>query len=138
MKELVLFATLILCAKKGLAQDLRRIEHDTLFSKSGYNVAEGMLVRLGTGSNTVDGSFIYVKRNEDGLSEYTLGSHKEYEKGGEHWHWAGGYENGYLNKYGQRFKKVSELKNNRRQAWTTNNSHVLLNRNGQINKNYDN
>ncbi len=70
MKELVLFATLILCAKKGLAQDLPRIEHDTLFSKSGYNVSEGMLVHLGAGSNTVDGSFIYVKRNEDGPYNY--------------------------------------------------------------------
>ncbi len=74
---------------------------------------------------------------EDGLSEYTLGGHREYEKGGEHWHWAAGYENGYLNKFGGRFKKITILKNNKREAWTTNNKHMLLNRNGQIIKTYD-
>ena len=74
----------------------------------------------------------------EGLSEYTLGGHRENEKGGEHWYWKGGYESGYLNKYGQRFKKITELKNNKREAWMINNKHVLLNKNGQIIKTYTN
>jgi hypothetical protein len=72
----------------------------------------------------------------DGLSEYTLGGHRENEKGGEHWYWTGGYETGYVNKFGQRFKKVTELKNGKRQAWTTDNKHVLLNKNGKVIKTY--
>lgn len=74
----------------------------------------------------------------EGLSEYTLGGHRENEKGGEHWYWKGGYESGYLNKYGQRFKRITELKNNKREAWMINNKHVLLNKNGQIIKTYTN
>jgi hypothetical protein len=90
------------------------------------------------GQKIILAQFDFATPFEDGLSEYTLGGHREYDKGGENWYWKGGYENGYLNKFGKRFKKVTELKNNKREAWTTNNKHVLLNRNGQIVKTYDN
>ena len=66
MKKILLVLTITFFATTGFCQDLPRIEHDTLYTKSGYNVTEGMLVRLGTGSNSVDGSFLFVKRNEDG------------------------------------------------------------------------
>jgi hypothetical protein len=89
-----------------------------------------------SGQKKILPQFDFATPFEGGLSEYTLGGHWEYDKSGEHRHWTGGYENGYLNKFGQRFKKVTVLKNNKRQAWTTNNNHVLLNRNGQIIKTY--
>ncbi len=89
------------------------------------------------GQKIILAQFDFATPFEDGLSEYTLGGHIQYEKGGEYSYWIGGYESGYLNKSGQRFKKVTELKNNSREAWTTNNNHVLLNRNGQIIETYD-
>jgi hypothetical protein len=88
------------------------------------------------GNKKILPQFDFATQFEDGLSEYTLGGHRIYEKDGENWYWAGGYENGYLNKIGARFKKVTGLKNGHRQAWTTNNKHVLLNENGQIIKTY--
>lgn len=68
----------------------------------------------------------------EGLSEYTMGGHKQYDKGGEHWSWTGGYEQGYVNKTGQEFKQVMPAKDQQREAWTKDGKHVLLNRNGMI------
>jgi len=66
MHRLKFFVTILLCSKTVFSQDLPRISHDTLYSQHGYNLTIGDLVRLGAGSNPVDGSFVYVKRNEDG------------------------------------------------------------------------
>ncbi len=70
MKKIFLFLTVAFFATTGFGQELPRIEHDTLFSKSGYNVTKGSLVRLGAGSNSVDGSFVYVKIDEEGRYGY--------------------------------------------------------------------
>lgn len=64
MKYITLF-TFVLISQFATAQDLPRISHDTLYSKSGYNLTEGDLVRMGTGSNKVDGSFVYARRNDN-------------------------------------------------------------------------
>jgi WG containing repeat len=90
------------------------------------------------GDKIISAQFDFATPFENGLSKYTLGGHREYEKGGEHWYWIGGYENGYLNKFGDRFKKISEMEKDKRQAWTTKNIHVLLNRDGQIIKTFEN
>lgn len=65
---------------------------------------------------------------KNGLSEYTLGGQREYEKGDEHWWWIGRYESGYINHDGKEFSKVTE----RREAWTKDKKHFLLNSKGQI------
>lgn len=69
---------------------------------------------------------------ENGLSAYILGGQREYDQGGEHWWWTGGYESGYINHDGKEFTKVTELKDNRREAWTKDKKHFLLNSKGQI------
>jgi hypothetical protein len=90
------------------------------------------------GDKIISAQFDFATPFENGLSEYTLGGHRKYESGGEHWYWIGGYENGWLNKFGDRFKKISEMEKDKRQAWTTKNIHVLLNKNGQIIKTLEN
>ncbi len=64
MKKIFIFLVVAFFARTAFCQELPRIEHDTLYSLSGYNLTEGMIVRLGTGSNSVDGSFVYVQRND--------------------------------------------------------------------------
>jgi hypothetical protein len=64
MKKMFILLTILFFSIFGFSQDLPRIEHDTLYSVSGYNLAEGMIVRLGTGANKTDGSFVYVQRND--------------------------------------------------------------------------
>ncbi len=88
------------------------------------------------GQKKILAQFDFATPFEDGIAEYTLGGHKEPDKNGEYWYWAGGYETGYINKLGQRFKKVTALEKGKRQAWSANNKHFLLNRNGQIIKTY--
>jgi hypothetical protein len=78
--------------------------------------------------------FDFVTFFENGIAEYTLGGYKSIQ--GEHWSWIGGYDGGYLNKSGQLFYKVTELKNNLRQAWTLDHKHVLLNKQGVVIKIY--
>lgn len=80
----------------------------------------------------IPAQFDFVTPFENGIAEYTLGGHKEYDISGEHWFWVGGYENGYVNKTGQRFKQVDEPENGIRNALTTDNKQVKLNNNGQI------
>jgi hypothetical protein len=86
------------------------------------------------GHKIIKAKYDFATPFENGLSEYTLGGQREYEKGGEHWRWTGGYENGYINHYGQEFIKVTDLKNNKREAWTKENKHFLLNNEGRIMK----
>lgn len=84
------------------------------------------------GEKIIEAKYDFASPFENGLSEYTLGGHKEYENGGEYWFWTGGYENGFMNKTGQKFTKVTALKDNKREAWTKNNKHVLLDTKGEI------
>jgi hypothetical protein len=77
--------------------------------------------------------FDFVTFFENGIAEYTLGGHQSQPV---HWSWVGGYDGGYINKAGQLFNKVTEVKNNQRQAWTLNNEHVLLNKQGYVIKTY--
>ena len=84
------------------------------------------------GKKIIKAKYDFATPFENGLSEYTLGGEKEYEKGGEYWWWTGGYENGFVNHRGQGFARVTELKDNKREAWTKDNKHFLLNKQGQI------
>jgi hypothetical protein len=90
------------------------------------------------GRKVIPAKFDMVTPFADGIAEYTLGGHKEMEKGGEHWTWTGGTEKGFINRSGQQFKKVEELKDNTRDAWTSDNKHVLLNKEGKVIKRYGN
>jgi hypothetical protein len=84
------------------------------------------------GQKIIKAKYDFATPFENGLSEFTLGGQKEYEKGGEHWWWTCGDEKGFVNYFGQEFMKVSKLKNNRRQAWTKDNKHFLINKQGKI------
>jgi hypothetical protein len=84
------------------------------------------------GRKIIKAKYDFATPFENGLSEYTLGGHREYEKGGEHWWWTGGYESGFINHKGQEFIKATEFKNNKREAWTKDKKHFLLNKQGQI------
>jgi len=85
-----------------------------------------------TGKIVIKPQFDFATPFVDGLAEYTLGGQKKHFPGGEHWYWSGGYEWGYVNKSGQRFRKVIKVKNNKREAWTKEHKHVLLNKAAQI------
>jgi hypothetical protein len=88
------------------------------------------------GQKIIKAKYDFATPFDNGLSEYTLGGKKEYDQGGEHWWWTGGYESGYINRDGQEFIKVTELINNRREAWTKDKKHFLLNHKGQIIKQF--
>jgi len=74
--------------------------------------------------------FDFVEPFKNGVAKYTLGGHKIMD--GEHWYWSEGYENGYINRFNERFKKVHELKAGVREAWTNKEQHVLLDKKGKI------
>lgn len=82
----------------------------------------------------IPAAFDFVEPFKGGITKYTLGGQKVMD--GEHWYWSGGYDGGYINRSGQRFKKVGELKGKFREAWTLANEHVLLNAKGKIIKRY--
>jgi hypothetical protein len=84
------------------------------------------------GQKIVKANYDFATPFKDGLSEYTLGGHREYEKDGEHWSWTGSYETGFINKNGQEFVKVSELNDAGREGWTKDKKHFLLNKNGEV------
>jgi len=67
-----------------------------------------------------------------GLAEYYLGGKRKNEREDEYFHWVGSFENGFINRSGQRFKRIGEFKHNRRQAWTKESRRVLINNRGQI------
>ncbi|WP_316804458.1 WG repeat-containing protein [Pedobacter nototheniae] len=78
--------------------------------------------------------FDFVTFFENGIAEYTLGGSKSMHV--VHWSWGGGYDGGYINKAGQLFSRVTDFKNNQRQAWTLDKKHVLLNKQGQVIKTF--
>ncbi|TRX38013.1 WG repeat-containing protein [Flavobacterium sp. ZT3R18] len=106
------------------------------------------------GQKIIRAKYDFVTPFSDGISEYSIGGEEIYENGkskkqiiqesgyeglvDKHWTWSGDVrESGYLNKYGQQFEKVTELKNNKREAWTKDKKHFLLNQKGQIIKTYN-
>lgn len=82
----------------------------------------------------IPATFDFVTPFKNGLAEYTMGGHKVQD--GEHWYWGGGHEFGFINHSGRKFKKVNELKNKQRLAWTVSNEQVLLDNRGNIIKWY--
>ncbi|WP_158500294.1 WG repeat-containing protein [Sphingobacterium sp. ML3W] len=90
------------------------------------------------GFATIDGEIViaakydFVTPFENGVSKFTIGGYKKYDKGGEHWHWSDGYESGFVNHAGQEFWEATALKGNKREAWTKDDKHVVLNKLGQI------
>lgn len=87
------------------------------------------------GRKIIKAKYDFAEPFHNGLSAYTLGGYKQFDKSGEHWWWVGGYESGFINKKGQEFSKVTELKNNQREAWTKKGKYYLLNEEGYIIKN---
>ena len=103
------------------------------------------------GLKVIAAQFSFAEPFLDGISSYTIGGERIYEGGktaaqikqengsleDRHWTWGGNKtESGFINKSGQRFKRVSDLKDNSRHAWTFTNVHVLLNEKGNIVKTY--
>lgn len=84
------------------------------------------------GRKIIKASYDFAEPFRNGLAAYTLGGHKEYNKSGEHWWWTGGYESGFVNKKGQEFIRVTDLKNNKREVWTKDKKHYLLDKEGYI------
>ena len=104
-----------------------------------------------SGEKIISAQFDFVKPFKDGLAEYFIGGERIYDdgktasqiarEGGSltdvHWNWGGNItESGYINKAGQRFKKIIPLKGDIRQAITFQNNKVLLDKKGQIIKKY--
>jgi len=125
----------------GIDKDERIILKPFIFDNGPDYIEEGLFRYVENnkiGFANIDGEIIikakydFATPFENGLSEYTLGGKKEYEKGGEHWWWTGGYETGFVNHSGQEFARVTELENNKREAWTKDNKHFLLNKQGEI------
>ena len=101
------------------------------------------------GQKVIPAKYDFATPFENGLSEYCIGGERIYENGesqkqiieksgyegliDRHWTWGGKVtESGYINKAGKEFIRVTELKNNRREAWTNDKKHFLLNKKGQI------
>jgi hypothetical protein len=85
------------------------------------------------GKVIIPADFDFVTPFEEGLALYTLGGHKQYDKGPDnHWFWVDGCETGYVNHLGQRFSSVSELQNGKRNALTRRNKQVILDKTGNI------
>ena len=101
------------------------------------------------GQKIIPAKYDFATPFSKGLSEYSIGGEPIYEDGrsrtqiisesgydsllDKHWIWGGDIrERGYLNKSGQEFIEVTELKNNARSATTKDNKKVLLNGKGQI------
>jgi ankyrin repeat protein len=83
------------------------------------------------GEIIIPAQFDFVLPFENGIAEYHIGGHRQYEPGREYWTWAGSDEVGYINHAGQRFTKISDLKDGKRDAWIGN-RRVVLNKNGKI------
>jgi hypothetical protein len=105
------------------------------------------------GQKIIKAKYDFATPFSDGISEYSIGGEQVYENGktkkqiikesgyeglvDKHWTWGGNVtESGDLNKYGQEFETVTELKNNKREAWTKEKKHFLLNKKGQIIKTF--
>lgn len=99
------------------------------------------------GQKIIIAKYDFATPFSDGISEYSIGGEPIYENGksrtqiildnesitDRHWSWGGDIkESGYLNKLGQEFTKITELKNNKRLAWTLDNKKYILNQEGEI------
>ncbi|MEO5911609.1 MAG: WG repeat-containing protein [Pelobium sp.] len=103
------------------------------------------------GNKIIPAQYSFATFFKDGIADYYLGGDRIYEngktrkqniadgtlsEGDVHWTWGGNItESGYLNRFGQRFKEVGELKNGRREALTVDGKKLWLNRAGKIIKN---
>ena len=105
------------------------------------------------GQKIIAAKYDFATPFENGIAAYYLGGERIYENNetekqiinqngfegliDRHWSWGGNItESGYINKAGQEFVKVTELKNNKREVWTKNRKHLLINNKGQILKTY--
>lgn len=84
------------------------------------------------GERVIPATFDFVRPFKNGLAEYTLGGKNV--RSGEHWVWEGGYENGFVNHSGQRFKEIGPFnaRDQSRAAWTDKNKQVKINIKGEI------
>lgn len=104
-----------------------------------------------SGEKIISAQFDFVTPFKDGLAEYSIGGERIYDNGKTasqiareggsltdvHWNWGGNVtKSGYINKAGQRFKKIIPFKKDIRQAITFQNKKVLLDKKGQIIKKY--
>lgn len=126
---------------KGIDRDEKTILIPLIYDNGPDYVEEGLFRfvennKIGfadpDGKKIIAAQYDFATPFSDGLAEYTLGGHLEYEKGGEHSWWTGGYEQGYINKAGMEFKKAGPLKNKQREAWTKAGKQVRLNSKGII------
>lgn len=105
------------------------------------------------GEKIIRAKYDFATPFSEGISEYSIGGEKIYENGKTekqiikesgyvglvdlHWTWGGDIiEIGYITKYGKEFEKVTELYKNKREAWTKDKKHFLLNEKGKIIKNF--
>jgi hypothetical protein len=78
-KIYTLLAAAFFVSNAALAQDsLPKIENDTLYTTSGYNIGEGQEITVGKGS-LPDGEFFYIKRN----TKAAIGFNMEATKNGD-------------------------------------------------------
>lgn len=103
------------------------------------------------GRKIISAQYSFATFFSDGIANYYIGGDRIYEngkarrqniadgtmsEGDVHWTWGGDIkESGYINRLGQRFKEVGELKNGRREALTMDGKKVQLNKAGKIIKN---
>ncbi len=57
------------------------------------------------GVQVIPARYSFATPFAEGLSSFAIGGYKKYDKGGEHWTWAGGEVQGYVNKKGRSLKK---------------------------------
>ena len=100
------------------------------------------------GRKIISAQYSFATFFKDGIANYYIGGDRIYEngktrkqniadgtmsEGDVHWTWGGDIkESGYINRFGQRFKEVGELKNGRREALTLDGKKVQLNKSGKI------
>lgn len=106
------------------------------------------------GQKIIKAKYDFATPFYEGLSKYYIGGEQIYEDGrtineiiqengiegliDKHWFWGGNViESGYINKQGQEFIEVTELKDNKREAWSKDKKHFLLNAQGSIIKQID-
>lgn len=89
------------------------------------------------GLKVIPARFDFVEPFDHGLAMYLIGGKMVPDQSGEHSTWEGAVGEGYINKYGQEFSKVGELRKGYRKAWIkATNQPVLLNGKGKVVKYY--
>ncbi len=100
------------------------------------------------GNKIISAQYSFATFFTDGIADYYIGGDRIYEngktrkqnvadgtmsEGDVHWTWGGNVkESGFINRFGQRFKEVGELKNGKREALTIDNKRVMLNKKGEL------